>query len=242
MLSVSHLPESRTPASRLTEALAALRAAYGPQQGWWPQADGAIEVCAGAILVQHTAWASAARAIEGLRAAGALDCRALLELPDGRLEELVRPAGTYRSKARTLRQFARVVVEEHRGDLGAFLSGSAEEVRARLLAIRGIGPETADAITLYAARLPTFVVDGYALRILGRVGLLDEFEGLPRSKRLEGVRRSLLGAVGCDIDALQAAHALLVEHGRAVCRARRPRCGECVLRPGCVTGSPCDAT
>jgi endonuclease-3 related protein len=223
---------------RMSDLLAALRTAYGPQLGWWPQVGGAIEVCAGAILVQHTTWASAARAIEALRAAGVLDARALFELPEGRLEELVRPAGTYRAKARTLREFGRVVVEEHRGDLEVLFCGSVEEVRARLLAVRGIGPETADAITLYGAGLPTFVVDAYALRILQRTGVLREFEGRASSpaSRPEAVRSLLLEMVGPDVDALQEAHALLVEHGRAVCVARRPRCEGCVLQLECATG------
>jgi endonuclease-3 related protein len=217
--------------------IAALRTAYGPQRGWWPQVGGAIEVCAGAILVQHTTWASAARAIEALRAAGVLDARGLFDLPEGRLEELVRPAGTYRAKARTLRELARVVVEEYRGDLEVLFRGSVEDVRARLLAIRGIGPETADAITLYGAGLPTFVVDAYALRVLRRTGVLGESESRASSpaSRHAGIRRLLVDIVGPDIDALQEAHALFVEHGRAVCVARRPRCNECVLQLRCAT-------
>jgi endonuclease-3 related protein len=205
-----------------------LRNAYGPQHGWWPQADGPIEVCAGAILVQHTTWASATLAIEALREASALDCRVLNTLPEERLQDLVRPAGTYRAKARTLHEFARVVVEDHAGSLEALLTGTAEEVRERLLRIHGIGPETADAITLYAACLPTFVVDAYALRILGRLA------GTARSGDL--VRNEAMRALGCDVPALQEAHALLVEHGRRTCLARAPRCGDCVLRERCVEG------
>lgn len=195
---------------------------YGPQPGWWPHEDGAIEVCAGAILVQHTTWASAARAIEALREAGALDCRALLALPDGRLEELVRPAGTYRAKARALRAFARAVIDNHGGDLGALLSGPPAEVRARLLRIRGIGPETADAILLYAAGLQAFIVDAYAVRLWSRLdlGLLDPGE--------------VVSAASEDVERLREWHALVVEHARRTCLARRPRCEVCALQPGCT--------
>jgi endonuclease-3 related protein len=210
----------------LRTILDALRTAYGPQHGWWPQAEGAIEVCAGAILVQHTTWGSAAHAIEALRAAGALDCRVLNTLPEERLQELVRPAGTYRAKARTLHELARVVVEEHSGSLEALLTGTGEEVRERLLRIRGVGPETADAITLYAACLPTFVVDAYALRILGRLS------GTVRSG--DSIRHYAMAALGCDVPALQEVHALLVEHGRRTCLARAPRCSECVLGERCA--------
>src|SRR5262249_21127453 len=157
---------------------------------------GPIDVCFGAILVQHTTWASATQAIEALRAAGALDCRVLRELPEERLQELVRPAGTYRAKARTLREFARTVVEEHGGRLDALFRRTAGEGRSRLLSIRGIGPETADAITLYAAHLPTFVVDAYALRLLSRLGAVDE------AVRVDVVRGLALQDIGCEVPLL----------------------------------------
>jgi len=194
---------------------------YGPQSGWWPQEDGAIEVCVGAVLVQHTTWTSAARTIEALRDAGALDCRALLALPDGRLEEHVRPAGTYRAKARTLRAFARAVIDDHGGDLDALITGPPAEVRARLLRIRGIGPETADAILLYVAGLPAFIVDAYAVRLWSRLGLgpLDPAE--------------VVSAADADFEHLREWHALVVEHARRTCLSRRPRCEACALRAVC---------
>lgn len=200
----------------------ALRSIYGPQPGWWPRQDGPIEVCTGAILVQHTTWASAARAIEALRDAGALDCRALLALPDSRLEQLVRAAGTYRAKARTLRAFAAAVVEDHGGDLAALLSGAPAEVHARLLGVRGIGPETAGAILLYAAEQPVFIVDAYAQRLWSRLGLgpLDPAE--------------VVRAAEEDVARLQEWHALVVEHGRRTCLVRRPRCEACALRADCT--------
>lgn len=198
-----------------------LRGMYGPQPGWWPRTDGPIEVCAGAILVQHTTWASAARAIEALREAGALDCAALLALPDDRLEQLVRPAGAYRGKARTLRAFATTVVDDYGADLDALLPGIPAEVRARLLRIRGIGAETADAIVLYAAGLPAFIADAYAVRLWSRLDLgpLDPAD--------------VVRAAAEDVARLQEWHALIVEHGRRTCLARRPRCDACSLRPRC---------
>lgn len=194
---------------------------YGPQPGWWPQRDGPIEVCFGAILVQHTTWASAARAIDALREAGALDCRGLLGLPEARLEELVRPAGTYRTKARALRAFARAIADDHGGDFAALLAGPPAEVRARLLRIRGIGLETADAVLLYAAGLPAFIVDAYAVRLWCRLGLGPLAPA-------EVVR-----AASEDVERLREWHALVVEHGKRTCRAARPRCEACVLRPDC---------
>ena len=189
-----------------------LRAAHGPQHGWWPQTHGPFEVACGAILVQHTAWTSAARAIERLKAAGALDCpAALLALSDDALKELVRPTGTYRAKARTLRAFARAAKD--RGGLDGLFAGTADEVRARLLAVRGVGPETADAITLYAAGLPTFVVDTYARRLLAARELFEVL-GLPETSGYEAIRRALLATLPSDAAHLAEWHALVVEAGR----------------------------
>jgi endonuclease-3 related protein len=184
---------------------ARLSVALGPQQRWWPQRDGAIEVCAGAILVQHTAWRSAALAIEALRGEHALSWQAWRSLPEDALAGLVRAAGIYRAKARTLRAFAECA-EAHDG-LDGLLAGSARAVRSRLLGVRGIGDETADAITLYAARKPTFVVDVYARRLFAT-------EAAPLPARIDDARRLVTCAAEHDVATLQEWHALAVEHGR----------------------------
>ena len=134
-------------------------AEYGPQ-GWWP-VDGppetaALEVCVGAILVQHARWESAAAALARLRDADALSVEALTTLPLARIEQLVRGAGTYRSKARALVRLPNAVLASPGGTIGGFLDGDAETVRRAAWAV-GRGPETADAIVLYAACRPTFV-------------------------------------------------------------------------------------
>ena len=211
----------------------ALLVEYGPQ-GWWPRQsegpDGALEVCVGAILVQHTTWRGAAAAIERLRGAGALSIEALATWPQGELGELLRGAGTYRTKARRLRDFAEHVRAAPGGTLEAFLDGDAESVRRRCLAVWGIGPETADAIVLYAARRPTFVVDAYARRLLGRLGLA------PQGRGYEGWRRELLRAAGDDVAKLGEWHALIVAHGKQRCHASAPRCEGCPLLDRCPTG------
>ncbi len=226
---------ARTPAldgARLDEAYHALLAEYG-RQGWWP-IDGpphtaALEVCVGAILVQHARWESAAAVLVGLREASALSVEALATLPLARIEQLVRGAGTYRSKARALRSFAERVRTSPGGTVECFLDGDAEAVRQRCLGVWGVGPETADAIVLYAARRPTFVVDAYARRLLARLGC-----ELPEG--YEPARRLLLDAVGDDVARLAEWHALIVAHGKARCGARAPHCEGCPLLDACPTG------
>jgi endonuclease-3 related protein len=184
---------------------AALRAELGAQDGWWPQADGAIEVCAGAVIVQHTSWRGAALAIEALRRADALSWPAWLTTPPETLATLIRPAGTYRAKARTLRAFAETAAVH--GGLEGLFAGEAADLRVRLLCVHGIGEETADAITLYAAEKPTFVVDAYGRRLFER-------EGAPLPAVARDARALVTAAAGHNVALLQEWHALAVESGR----------------------------
>jgi endonuclease-3 related protein len=223
----------------------ALLEEYGPQQ-WWPVGPGdgpaqRLEICLGAILTQNTAWRGAAAALERLRAAHALSLRALLATPEPVLADLVRPAGHFNVKARKLREFARAALEEH-GDLDALLTpsigGGPDEVRERLLAIWGVGPETADAILLYAARLPTFVIDAYSRRLVERLALLPPHEGEAAGgrPRYERERRLFLARVGVEVPRLNQWHALIVEHGKRRCRRRDPLCAGCPLLARCPHG------
>ena len=212
----------------------ALLEAYGEQQ-WWPTAatEGPaqrLEICLGAILTQNTSWRGAAAALANLNDAGVLSCEAIVSLPEDALADLVRPSGYSRAKARKLQAFCATVIEEHGGDIDALLADTADEVRARLLALWGVGPETADAMTLYAARLPTFVVDAYAYRLFERLGCP------PGPRRYEVYRDFLLGAIGPDVRALNAWHALIVRHGQRTCLKSRPKCEECTLLDRCAFG------
>lgn len=222
----------RPPSKRQCDAVyRLLLEMHGPQQ-WWPhdQPDGRLEICLGAILTQNTAWRSAARALDQLRAAGALSCEAILATPHDVLADLVRPSGHYNVKARKLQSFAATVVEQHDGELDSLLEGDAEMVRERLLAIWGIGPETADAITLYAAHKPTFVVDAYTFRLFERLGL-----PLPQ-RRYEPSRQLLLRRIGRDVERLNEWHALIVRHGQRLCLRSAPRCDQCALVRRCAYG------
>ncbi len=224
-------------AGELRGVHAALLTHYGEQQ-WWPTAategpEQRLEICLGAILTQNTSWRGAAAALANLRAAGVLSVAAVVAMPEDALGDLVRSSGHFRVKARKLQSFCGVVIETHGGDLDALLSGTAEDVRARLLHIWGIGPETADAITLYAARLPTFVVDAYAYRLFERLGRP------PGPRRYDVYRDYFMREVGTGEDAvwsLNEWHALIVRHGQQTCRKTRPRCGDCVLLDRCPFG------
>ena len=245
-------PAAALDPARLDRLYDALLAEYGPQC-WWPvegpPGTAALEVCVGAILVQHTQWESAAAALRRLRKADALAVDALATLPLADIEELVRGAGTYRAKARTLRAFAEAVQAAPGGTIAGFLDGPAgyprveesrdrpgsptqpcaETVRNRCLDVWGVGPETADAIVLYTAGRPTFVVDAYARRLFARLG-----SALPDG--YEESRRMLLDAAGDDVARLGEWHALIVAHGKARCLARAPRCEGCPLLADCPAG------
>jgi endonuclease III related protein len=197
---------------------------------WMPEvARGPFDVIAGAVLVQHTAWDLAERALDELRAAGALDPAELPARPLNEIERLVRVSGMPRMKAQRLRAVAATI--DAAGGLDTFLDLSAADLRARLLATRGIGPETADAITLYAAGKPAFVVDAYTRRTFERLGLR------PRDDSYDGWQRMFVEGLGeaAPVELFQRYHGHIVLHAKALCRAR-PTCAPCPLRPQCVEG------
>lgn len=203
--------------------------AWGPQ-GWWP-ARMPFEVIVGAVLAQHTAWRNAEQSLGRLRAARALTPAGMASLPPARLARLIRPAGTYRAKARTLRAFLAALKRDFGGSLRRLLEEPAPTLRPWLLAIPGIGPETADCILLYAAGSPTFVADAYASRILARHGLV------PFGAPYEAVRGEALAHLPPDAALQGELHALLVAVGKQFCRTR-PRCAACPLAPDLPNGTP----
>ena len=222
------LPAPAELADRLEPLLDALAEHFGPQR-WWTDTD-PFEVIAGALLVQNTAWTGAAKAIENLRAAGALSIDGILALDELSCQELVRPSGSFRQKTAKLHAFATHVRAAHDGDLHRMLRAPMEPLRRELLGIWGVGPETADAILLYAARQPSFVVDTYTQRSLERLGVIPG--GAPRP----ALRALLLAALPPDAWQLAEAHGLFVRLGKAHCRST-PDCASCPLLMGCRYGS-----
>lgn len=207
--------------ARLLRLYAALARRFGPQ-AWWP-ARTAFEVAVGAVLVQFTTWTNAARAVSALRARGLLTPRRLAAAPPAELEAALRPAGTYRLKARRLRALTAWLLGRFDGRLDRLGAAPLAPLRRELRRVPGIGPETADAILLYAAHRPVFMVDAYTRRILVRHRILPA--GLP----YEDARRFLESHLPSDPWLFNEYHALLVAAGKTYCRAR-PRCAECPLR------------
>jgi endonuclease-3 related protein len=207
----------RRSLSRMFETLLE---AFGPQR-WWP-AETPTEVAIGAILTQNTAWKNVEKAIARLKNARALGFRELDALSERQVSNLIRAAGTYRVKARRLKAFARWICERHEGDLTRALDGDLSEVRRQLLQIKGIGPETADAILLYAAGRPTFVVDAYTRRMLRRHGFVSPQASYAQIQSLFEESLPRRPAVFNEF------HALLVELGKRHCRVQA-RCDGCPL-------------
>ena len=215
----------------LRDIIERLATSYGPQD-WWP-AENRFEMIVGAILTQRVSWTQVERAIERLREANRLSVEALSATPQAELSDLIRPALYHNAKARKLHEFCRFALRNGATgiDLSALLSLPTRDLRTALLNVHGIGPETADAILLYAAGRPVFVVDAYARRILTRLGWIE-----PRTPD-ETIRSEAMADLSYDVAALGEAHALLVEHGKRRCRKRTPWCPECVLQPECPIGS-----
>lgn len=214
------------PPPAIPDVVDALERMHGRERWHWDARTDPFEVAVGAVLVQHAAWTNAERALDRLRAARALAPEPLAALADADIEALIRPAGPYRAKTRTLRALLGLIARE--GSLRALLALPPATLRERLLGVRGIGEETADVIVLYAAHAPAVVVDAYARRLCARLGLG------PAPDAPAGVWRDWLAReLPPDAPALARFHALVVLHGKRLCRARRPRCGQCELAPGC---------
>jgi endonuclease-3 related protein len=177
----------------------------------------------GAILTQNTSWTNVEKAISALKSSRSLTARAIAAMPRRRLEKLIRPSGYFRQKAERLQRFARALIQ----DPNLFKS------RERLLAQHGIGPETADAILLYAAHRPVFVVDAYTRRIGRRVGLFrtDDYDEIQRYFQL----RAATGGRPYNetVRLYNEFHALLVRLAKEVCTKSDPMCGRCPIRKNC---------
>jgi len=197
---------------------------YGPQH-WWP-AQTRFEVIVGAILTQSVAWSNVERAIAHLKAAQALEPAALDALPMDELARCIRPAGYYNAKARKIQAFVAHLRERYRYDLEALLSREIQPLRQELLSLHGIGPETADSIILYAAGQPVFVIDAYTRRLFSRLGLVSD------TINYDDLQDILEGNLPREVPLFQEYHALIVQHGKSVCR-KQPLCTDCCLRSLC---------
>jgi endonuclease-3 related protein len=195
---------------------------FGPLN-WWP-GETPFEIIVGAILTQNTAWTNVEKAIANIMRAGALSAEALHKMPMAPLAQMIRPSGYFNIKARRLKSFLDFLSREYGGSLKTMFREKPDALREKLLAVNGIGPETADSILLYAGQIPTFVVDAYTKRIFSRHGLLTGKE------KYDEVKEFFEAKLPRDTQLYNEYHAQIVNVGKLFCR-RVPRCEVCPLRP-----------
>ncbi|MFH0973702.1 MAG: hypothetical protein V1817_02870 [Candidatus Micrarchaeota archaeon] len=213
-----------------------LYSAFGPQ-GWWPVTcasaakrdsdEARFEIMIGAVLTQNTAWTNVERAIDCLRKEKLLSVRALSRAPLAKIKACVRSAGYYNQKARYVKALARYLEKNYDGDLEKFFSQPPGSLRRELLSLRGVGPETADSILLYAGGKRFFVVDAYTRRVFARYGILNGGEDY------DTVRALFEANLARDEKIYGEFHALLVELAKRCCFKREPNCAACPLAAKC---------
>jgi len=195
--------------------------AHFGQQRWWP-AETAFEVIVGAILTQRTSWRNAAKAIKRLREQGFMEPKLLAEAEPAQIADLVRASGFYEEKAVRLIEASKQIVLH--GGLERLFDRPTEELRMLLLSWRGIGPETSDAILLYAAGRLSFPVDAYTMRMVARLGF--------RENRYREIKTLFEAAMLKDLVVYKEFHALIDELGKTYCKAK-PKCVSCPLSDLC---------
>ena len=216
--------------NRQLEAIYTRLFAHFGAQHWWPQNGGAFEIIVGAILTQNTAWTNVERALANLRRAKLLAPARLHRVPRARLARLIRPSGYFNLKAKKLHAFTEFLFARHRGSIARLFKLDIETLRDELLAVYGIGPETADSIILYAANKPIFVVDAYTQRVFARLGLSRAHAPYAELQSL------FMDHLPRDEKLFNEYHALIVMLGKHICKKTQPRCGVCPLRDFCPTG------
>ncbi|MCG6551090.1 MAG: hypothetical protein L7F77_02085 [Candidatus Magnetominusculus sp. LBB02] len=205
--------------SILSRIYETLYKAFGPQR-WWP-AETPLEVAVGAILTQNTNWHNVEKAILNLKDGNALDSFVMFEMPADRLSTLIKPSGYHNVKAARLKAFINFLVRRYDGAVENMKGQDTSELRAALLEINGIGPETADSILLYALDKPVFVIDAYTKRVISRHGLMDY-------KRPYGDFQALFHQSGIGEAVYNEFHALFVRLGKYYCKPR-PACVGCPI-------------
>lgn len=209
------------------------------KQGWWPLSVNGIpahngkrpsserdkfEICAGAILTQNTNWKNVEKAIVNLNMENLLDIKKINKINKKRLANLIKSSGYYNQKASKLKIFADYVIKNYNGKLGLFFKKKINELRDELLSIKGIGPETADSIILYAAEKPVFVIDAYTKRIFLRLGICK------KDVKYDELQKIFHKNLPLDVSLFKEYHALIVELGKNFCKSKA-RCELCFL--GC---------
>jgi len=212
---------------------------YGKQY-WWPVTKQGLtpkynkkinltekqklEICFGAILTQNTNWKNVEKAIINLNENNLIDIKKIIRIKKEKLANIIRSSGYHNQKSLSLKNFSNYILNNYNGKINKFFSNDIDDLRTKLLSIKGIGPETADSIILYAAKKPIFVIDAYTKRIFNRLGFkqntYDEFQTLFMNKLTK------------DKKMFSEYHALIVHHGKYFCKTK-PLCDKCILNSDC---------
>ena len=203
-----------------------LLTAYG-EQHWWP-ADTPFEMMVGAILTQNTSWTNVEKAIANLKEHNMLDHESIASSNLHQLADIIRPSGSFMQKARYLQSYS--LFYRDSGERQGIMKWPMTLQRKRLLALYGIGPETADSILLYALDRPAFVIDTYTKRLFVRLGHFDHVLGY------DGIQHYMQQRLPESVPLFQEFHALIVEHAKRYCKTK-PLCGQCPLFDCCPTAA-----
>lgn len=193
---------------------------FGPQF-WWP-GETSLEIIVGAILAQNTNWGNVEKAIHNLKIHKCLTLGDLQQMSHEKLAELIKPSGFFNIKAKRLKNFISFIMEKYQGNISLMAQQDCEVLRSEILAVNGIGPETADSILLYALNKPVFVVDAYTKRIFSRHHLV-----LPQDS-YETVQSLFMENFKPDVELYNEYHALIVRLAKDFCRTN-PVCEGCPL-------------
>ena len=199
-----------------------LYAGFGPRH-WWP-GDTKIEIIIGAILTQNTAWANVEKAIKNIKRAKVLSVSRLSGISEKKLARLIRPSGYYNIKANRIKNFLGFLSARYSGSIHKMFGSRLYKLREELLAVKGIGRETADSILLYAGNKPVFVVDAYTKRVFSRHGFIKEDADYEEAQSL------FMDNLWKDKGLFNEFHALIVELGKSVCKSKKPLCSLCPIR------------
>jgi endonuclease-3 related protein len=211
------------------------------KQDWWPvdtvyhekhQSDPRFEIIIGTILTQNTAWSNVVKALEKLKNQHLLDAQSLLDTDPATLASLIQSSGYFNQKTARLKDISHYLIQAYQGQLSAMFSQNLYDLRQELLSLKGIGPETADSILLYAGHYPVFVVDAYTKRLCQRLPFhiqsvsYDEIQCFFQDQLKPHISKEDL------VHLYKQYHALIVELAKQYCK-KKPRCDTCPLRVSC---------
>ena len=202
-----------------------LHSFYGPHSKWW-SSETSFEIILGAILTQKTSWHNVELALKNLKSYGTTNPSTLDSLPEEKLQELIYPAGFFKLKAARIKTICQFILKNHQGNAENMKTIPLKKIRASLMELNGIGPETADAILLYCLEKPTFIIDAYTKRLFRRLGVY------PNGNDYKAWQNFFIDGLNSDTKKFQQYHALIVEHCKQKC-SKKPLCQGCPLRETC---------